>query len=393
MRMDSKGLKKMLFILSFMAFWANGDNYAVAPLLIDIAGDLHIEIGTAALSVTTYMLSFGFFTIIFGPLGDRYGKAKIINIAAFGTAIFSILGGFAFNLTSLVVFRAINGAFASGIFPVTMALIGESFDDSNRQNAIGRVMGMMFLGGASATAIGGILAYFGSWRMVYIIYGIAELILALVMVKVVERSPGVIDQLNFTKVYGQALGNKDLMKVVSTIFFVGFSVFGSFTYSGKFVQERTGYNILIVGLILTVFGLATVLGGRKAGVLRGKMGNKFLLFAGVLGCISLGLLSISNTAPIMIISFLGFGLSFVFLQSTLVTTAQARMPKLRGTAMSLASFNMFVGGGIGTFVNGKILTNFDTGKIYVSAALLMLVVGIVASKMIKLKENRVMVTR
>ncbi|WP_144428513.1 MFS transporter [Defluviitalea phaphyphila] len=46
-------------------------------------------------SVTAYMLSFGLFTIIFGPLGDRYGKTKIINI----------------------------GAFDAGIFPVTLALV------------------------------------------------------------------------------------------------------------------------------------------------------------------------------------------------------------------------------------------------------------------------------
>lgn len=53
--------------------------------------------------------------------------------------------------------------------------------------------------------------------------------------------------------------------------------------------------------------------------------------------------------PIYIgIGLFGFGLAFVFLQSTLVTKAQETMPKLRGTAMSLASFNMFVGGGIGT---------------------------------------------
>jgi MFS family permease len=219
----------MVMVLSLMAFLANGDNYAVAPLLINIAKDLKIDIGSAALSVTAYMLAFGLFTIIFGPLGDRYGKTRIINVAAFGTAIFSMLGAFAFNLPSLIVLRAMNGAFGAGIFPVTMALVGESFEHENRQKAIGKVMGMMFLGGASATAIGGILAYFGSWRMVYFVYGLGELIIAFTMLKVLPNSPGVIDALNFTKVYKTALSNGNPVKVVATIFLVGFSVFGSFT--------------------------------------------------------------------------------------------------------------------------------------------------------------------
>ncbi len=94
--MNSKRLNQMVFLLGFMAFWVNGDNYAAAPLLIDIARDLHLHISEAAISVTAYMLCFGLFTIIFGPLGDRYGKTKIINIAAFGTAIFSCLGATAF---------------------------------------------------------------------------------------------------------------------------------------------------------------------------------------------------------------------------------------------------------------------------------------------------------
>lgn len=369
----------MVMVLSLMAFLANGDNYAVAPLLINIAKDLKIDIGSAALSVTAYMLAFGLFTIIFGPLGDRYGKTRIINVAAFGTAIFSMLGAFAFNLPSLVVLRAMNGAFGAGIFPVTMALVGESFEHENRQKAIGKVMGMMFLGGASATAIGGILAYFGSWRMVYFVYGLGELIIALVMLRVLPNSPGVIDALNFTKVYKTALTNGNLVKVVATIFLVGFSVFGSFTYSGKLVESRTGYTVLSVGLILTLFGVATVIGGRKAPLLRAKFKNRFLLLAGLLGSFSLFFIAYMSNPILIGVGLFGFGLAFVSLQSTLVTTAQEAMPKLRGTAMSLASFNMFVGGGIGTLINGQILNVFGIGMIFAAAGAVMFIIAFVAT--------------
>jgi len=68
---------KLLLLLSTMVFLTNGDIYSGAPLLIDIAGDLKIEVGSAALSVTSYMFAFGFFTIFLGPLGDRIGKTKI----------------------------------------------------------------------------------------------------------------------------------------------------------------------------------------------------------------------------------------------------------------------------------------------------------------------------
>ena len=257
-----KNKNTMLMVLGLLAFMTNGDNYAAAPLLLKISEDLSLSMQQAAYSVTAYMLSFGFFTLIFGPLSDRYGKIRIIRIAAFGTAVFSILGGFSFNLQSLMVFRAFNGGFGAGVFPVTMALVGQSFNDSERQSALGKVMGMMFLGGATATAAGGILSYFGSWRLVYIVYGIGELIVAIIIARMLDKDNGVVDRLNFISAYKTPLSNHRFMRLVFTIFFVGFAVFGSFTYSGKLLQQITGLPVLQVGLILSFFGIGYC--GRRA---------------------------------------------------------------------------------------------------------------------------------
>lgn len=379
---------KLILVLGFMVFLANGDNYAAAPLLLNISKDLDLTISTAALSVTAYMLSFGLFTLLFGPLSDRYGKVKIINVAAFGTAIFSMLGALSFNLPSLIFFRAMNGAFGAGIFPVTLALVGQSFDDQNRHKALGKVMGLMFLGAATATAIGGILAYVGSWRLVYLIYGIGELILAFVMIKTLKRDHPVVKKLHFINAYKEPLMNFRFIRLTFTIFFVGFSVFGSFTYSGKLLQEVTGYNTLIVGLILSLFGFGTVIGGRVAPKLKTKLKNSFLVSAGILGSISLLALSVYSNIILLSIALLGFGIAFIFLQSTLISTAQEKLPKMRGTAMSIASFNMFVGGAIGTSFNGIVMQNYGVSKIFYNASFIILAVGIFSAIFIASFERR-----
>ncbi len=385
--MDEKR-KKLIVILGLMAFLANGDNYAAAPLIINIASDLNLEISTAALSVTAYMLSFGVFTLLFGPLSDRFGKVRIINIAALGTSIFSILGATAFNLPSLIFFRAMNGAFGAGIFPVTMALVGQSFDDENRHKALGKVMGLMFLGGATATAFGGALAYFGSWRMVYLVYGIGEFILAIVMLKTLERDQPSVNQFSLIKAYKAPIKNYRFMRLVIIIFFVGYSVFGSFTYTGKHLQEITGYNLLIVGLLLSLFGVGTVVGGRIAPKLKLKLKESFLLLAGVIGFGSLWLLANTVHTALLALGLLGFGIAFIFLQSTLIAMAQEKLPEMRGTAMSLASFNMFGGGAVGTSMNGKIISGLGAAKIFANTSYIILIVGIVASVIIAKYETR-----
>lgn len=375
-----KKLNQMVTVLGLMAFLANGDNYAASTLLIDISKDLNISYGTAALSVTSYMFAFGAFTLIFGPLSDRFGKVKVINIAALGTSIFSILGGFAFNLPSLVFCRAVNGAFGAGIFPVMMAIVGQSFDDEHRHQALAKVLGLGFLGAAMATAIGGVLAYFGSWRLVYIFYGIGELILSLLMLKILERDKPMVEKLNFITAYKAPLTNPKFMRIALTLLFVGFSVFGSFAYSGKLVQEITGYSILSVGLILSLYGIGTVIGGRIAPKFKMKAGTTiFFIVSGIIGFLATFTLFASRNVILLSLGLFFFGVAFVFMQSTLVATAQDKLPQARGTAMSLTSFNMFVGGAVGTRVNANIIGTYGTSKIYLIAAVLLLAVGLVST--------------
>lgn len=379
--MDNKKTK-MVTLLSLLAFMANGDNYAAAPLLIKISEDLGISLQSAAYSVTAYMLAFGAFTLIFGPLSDRFGKVRVINIAAFGTAIFSILGGFAFNLQSLIIFRAFNGAFGAGIFPVTLALVGQSFNNKERQGALGKVMGTMFLGGAVATAIGGTISYFGSWRMVYIIYGVGELIAAIIIMKTLERDKAVVSKLNIFSAYKTPFANFRFMRLVTVIFFVGFTVFGSFTYSGKLIQQLTGYSVLQVGFILSFFGLGTVLGGRIAPKMKSIIKKGYYVIAGIIGFIGLFILSYSSNIVILSFGLFIFGLAFISLQTSLLSTAQAKLPKMAGTAMSLASFNMFVGGALGTAINGNLIVKNGISSIYFNASFIILIIGIIAEILI-----------
>lgn len=382
---EDPGAGILLFTLGFLAFWANGDNYAAAPLLVSIASDLNLEISRAALSVTSYMMTFGVFTLLFGPLGDRFGRGRIIKAAAFGTAIFSVLGGFAFNFPSLLVFRGFNGVFAAGIFPVTMALIGERFSDEKRQGAIAQVMGMMFLGGASATAIGGVIAYYGSWRGVYILYGIAEFILALVVLKVVPSGSRSPNRGSVLSSYTTALRAPGLAAIVGTIFFVGFAVFGSFSFAGHYVQSITGLPLITVGLIVTAFGLGAVAASRVIPRLRMRLRSSFLPVAGVFGALSLSALVVATEPVLMVLGFFGFGMAFVALQSTLIMGAQSKVPQLRGTAMSLASFGMFVGGATGAAVNGMINDAFGPAFIYAPAAVFVLLAAFATKKLMATK--------
>ncbi len=141
------------------------------------------------------------------------------------------------------------------------------------------------------------------------------------------------------------------------------------------VPITTGHSILAVGLILTFFGLATSIGGRYTGRLKQRIGNKMLLYAGILGAVFWMPMRLWRNWVVISFSLVRFGLAWVLIQPVLVNVSPQFMPKQKGTVMSLVSFNMFVGGGIGTQLFGYIQDNWGFSPLFVIAGILIVIAG------------------
>ncbi len=379
---------QIVILLGAMGFLANGDSYAAAPMMINIAADLNISVSSTALSMTAYMFAFGLFTIILGPLGDRYGRTNILLVSSFSTAVFSCLSVFAFNLPALVLLRFANGAFAAGIMPIAMAIVGGLYDDSDRQGAIAKLMGICFLGGASGTIIGGALSYIGSWRLVFLVYGIGELFISFYMLKCLEKSAGTVDKLNYFQLYGKAVSNKKLLVTLSIIMLTGFSVFGSFMFSGELIKQSTNLNVLQIGLILSLFGISGIAGAKIVPKLRSVLGNSIVLAAGISGSVSIFALSMLSSVPYLMIAICGYGITFICIHSIFVATAQSTVPELRGTIMSLVSFCALVGSGLGTVLYKYIMDAAGIASIFQVAAVVFFGIGISGFIILNVLENK-----
>lgn len=68
---------KMVMLLGLAGFIVMADNWVVSPILPAISQNLNIDIARAGLLITAYMIPFGIFQILFGPLADRYGKKQV----------------------------------------------------------------------------------------------------------------------------------------------------------------------------------------------------------------------------------------------------------------------------------------------------------------------------
>lgn len=370
---------KLIMILGLAGFIVVADNWVISPILPAIAGDLHQEVTKVGLLITSYMLPFGLFQLIFGPLADRYGKKQVISVAmllfTFSTALCAVAYGF----TSLTVYRALTGVFAASVIPVSLALIADTVQLPERQVAIGTFMGISFLGQGLSMAIGGTTAYFLSWRWVFGLYSVlAAISTAFLLIAGRQyqsvKNPGS----SFLKPYGHLLKSSVSLRLYLVVLLEGILIIGSFSYLGAYISKMYHYNYFYIGLIMTAFGIAAVIGGRTSGKLAVRCGQKKLVVSGLILASAADILLYFQGDKleflILAISVIGFG--FMLAHSTLLTIATEFAAQSRGAAMSLIAFCFMGGGGIGTAMGGKVIDVFAFNLFYLYYGLTLLALAV-----------------
>src|SRR3989442_871939 len=122
---------------------------------------------------------------VYGKPGDVYGRRPVFLAAISIFLIGSALCGAAHGMTQLVVFRAIQGLGAGGLFPLALGTIGNIVPPRDR----GRYQGLIGATFAAASiigpAVGGFIVDNASWRWIFYVNlpvgGLALLVIALTM--------------------------------------------------------------------------------------------------------------------------------------------------------------------------------------------------------------------
>jgi MFS family permease len=140
-----------------------------AFLKMAIQGELHlsdVEIGTV-LGVSIAATAVG--GVIFGVLSDRFGRKVVLQWTIITYSVGTLLSGFSWSLTSLVVFRIVTGLGVGGEWATGQTYIGETFPPRVR----GRYGALMQTGApigvALASFMGGIVAPAIGWRGAFFI--------------------------------------------------------------------------------------------------------------------------------------------------------------------------------------------------------------------------------
>lgn len=386
--MEKKSINKnsIVLLLGLAGFIVMADNWVVSPILPAIAENLNVEIAKAGLLITAYMIPFGIFQIIFGPLADRYGKKQVITFSLIMFTIATGLCALGTSLTNLAIYRGLTGIFAASVMPISLALIGDVFPMEERQQAIGTFMGISFLGQGLSMAIGGTIAYFLNWKGVFISYAVLSLIPTILLISNYKKLPSEKNpNSEILKPYFRLLSNSKSLFTYLIVLLEGIFIVGSFSYTGSYIAKTYQYNYFKIGMILTAFGVMSVIGGRLSGKLAKKFGEKKVLSAGLLSATIADLIIFYFGSNILLL-ILGvglLGLGFILTHSTLLTRATGFAQKARGAAMSLVAFCFMGGGGVGTAIGGRIIIAYSLNSLFIIYGIALFITLILSNLLIK----------
>ena len=146
------------------------DNSILNVAVPVIGRDLHASPTDLQWIVGAYSLTFGGLLMVGGTLGDKLGRRRTISwgLALFGLAGLAVL--LVHTPAQLIAVRAVSGAFAAMIAPITMSLLFRVFDrDDVRGRAIGLIMTVSMIGFAVGPTLAGLALEHMPWQMLLVL--------------------------------------------------------------------------------------------------------------------------------------------------------------------------------------------------------------------------------
>ncbi len=372
--------KRAIILLSTAAFSSSINIRACDPLLPQIAQSFSVSVGSASLIITTFAVGYGLTQLLFGPVGDRYGKYLVVAVTTILAGIATAFSAFMPTLAALTGARFMAGAFAAAAIPLAFAWIGDAVPFERRQAVLARFLSAQMSGIVLGQAFGGLIGDRYGWPRVFLIVGAVHCVAGLAMLWELRTNPGAqppgaTSTLRLeTVVTGTlAIARRPWVRVLLIAVFVeAFAMYGAFAYIGADLHTRFGLSFTSVGLVMCTYGTGAIAYSLSARHLIGRLGERGLIIGGggLLALAYLCLAAVPGVAfvpPIMML----LGLGFYMIHNTLQTNATQMAPEARGLSVSIFAFALFMGQSMGVAMAAPMMDRFGARPIYVISAVLL----------------------
>jgi DHA1 family multidrug resistance protein-like MFS transporter len=394
--------KKNLITLSIAQFIYRAATRSVIPFLpffikeIGHTGLNETAIWSGWIYSAPFVLSF-FVMPFWGSIGDKYGRKTITLFAALGFAATHFLMGLSSTLPMLLIFASLQEAFG-GFYPASVSLIAANTPEEKTSYALGMLQSSSAAGNVAGPLLGGLLAYFSGFRIVFFVVAGLVVLSATIIFIYVEEKEFKLETHKFFSLPSNIkyLQRKNILLVsISFLFIYSLGVtllrpnFVSFINS---FSRSTSSAPAVTGIILSIFGSTAVVSAAFLGKLTKifSIANLILMAAAIttVGFVSIPLLhSLFSITIIMAVGGAALGM-ILPLTNTLISqnVDDQRKAGIFGIGSSFSTLGNLLGGITSGYIVVLWGLNFPfviTGLLFI----LMTVMALLFMKGNKLKIN------
>ena len=372
----------ILPLLALAAFATGCGMRLLDPLLPLVAHDLHVTVAEVTVLIAAFALPYGLCQLVLGPLGDRFGKLRVLVLGLLGYGIVMACCAMAASLGHLTILRAATGAMGAAIMPLAMAWIGDNVPYAERQATISRLMTGMVLSQLLTGPVSGSVGQLLGWRAVFLLVGGVAVAAALAILVILGRRlwqprVGGTSSLGYAT-YALLLRRRPARLLLLAAFLDGLLLFGgAFPFIGSYLIQGFHLEAWQAGLVVAGFGLGALLYTRIARRLVRRFGEQRLMLMGALAlAVGLAGLAAAPGWPMVAAIQALMGLFFFSFHGVLQARATEVVPEARATAVSSFAMALFLGQALGSVCFGFLLGTGGYRSMFLVAALAMVALAL-----------------
>jgi YNFM family putative membrane transporter len=324
-------------------------------MLPQLADEFAVSVSAASIVMTTYAFAYAASLLVQGPLGDRFGKLRVVTFGMALAGIASIGCALAWDLGSLAAMRLTTGMFASASVALGMAYIGDVVPMAERQATLAHFVSGSLLGQAVGPLVGGAFTDWVGWRVSFGVLGIVFLcVAAILFIRTAAgwRAP-LPGRLRLFTIYRELLSRPAMRWLLGVGIAETFFFFGGFAFLGAVLKLRFGLSFTNIGLVLAGYGIGGLLFTVTARMLIRSLGERGMVLAGgmLAGVMFFAILLVPHwlyTIPCCI----GLGVGFYLVHNTVQAKATEVAPEARGSAVALYATGWALGQALGVAALG-----------------------------------------
>lgn len=386
-------MTRALTFLSLAGFAAALVTRSVDPIIPPIAADLREDPHLVALLSTAFSIPFALVPPVLGPMGDIFGKVRLIKLSLVVLIASGVAAALATNFQLLLVSRVVAGMAAGGVFPLILAVFGDLLPIKERHVGIGRLLSVVITGNLLGATLSGLVADFAGWRAVFVVITLAACIgftgVTLGLRGVELPAVPLLDWKKVPSSYRSIFVNPRAKFVIAAVFLEGVAIFGLLPYVALLLHAAGEERSSIAGLLIGGFSM----GGLIYSLVILRVLNRLepvhiMMFGAVCGSLALAGLAFQPSWPVQLAAFVLLGCGFYTVHSYIQVQSTELSATARGAALALHASFFFLGHGCGPVLYGLAFTFIGVMPALFLGALCILAVGLVVRFRLGPREMR-----